>query len=1084
MAGKIQGITIEIGGNTTKLQKALKNTNKEIKETQGELKQVERLLKLDPKNTELVAQKQKLLAKAIGDTKEKLDTVREAEKQVRDQFARGEVGEEQYRAIQREVVRTEQDLKKLEGRLKGVNESWEKAAKDIGNFGDKATNAGKSMTTNVTAPIAAAGIAATVMGSQFDDAIAKVSTIADVNEIPLDTLRQQILDLSDDTGIAAEKIADDVYNAISAGQKTGDAVAFVAQSSKLAKAGFAESAQSLDLLTTIMNAYGLEADEVNKVSDMLIQTQNKGKVTVGELSSAMGKIIPTAKANGVELDQVSAGYAILTSNGIAAAEATTYMNGMFNELGKTGSKTDEALRELSGKSFKQLMDEGASVTDVLAMLNENAEKNGLSLADMFGSAEAAKAALTLLGDDASTFNETVKQMNDSTGATEEAFEKLQTAGEKTRISFNEIKNAAMELGAVMLPIIEELAEKISELADRFKALSPETKELILIIAGIVAAIGPVLLIIGKFATAISGIMTIVTPLVTALGSSGLIGALASVGGVIAVVVAAIAGLVIMFKTMWETNEEFRDRVMAIWEQIKYIFTSVIEYIKMNVQKSIEEFQVFWSKHGEKIIEIVSAMWENIQNLINAAMEIIQGILNVFIGLFTGDWNTFSKGISQIWEGLWRGIQSIIDFAFKFIKDGIGVFISEITGNWGAFGEAIRASWELQWDLIKAIVDSVIIITKGIIQGFIQLITGDWDGFKQTMIDTWQGLWDAVNGVVSRAWDLLSGSFSILLKSISTWFTDLKESAIQWGKDVINGFADGIKEKISSAVSAASDLANGVSSSIRNFFEIASPSKLMKRFGKFIAEGLAKGIEGGSTIVKEQADLIAQVVGNALTSVQETVNQTVAVIQKEFELWKLSNQGLAGSSEELKQKLQMQEEQQKALTEELKVTELALEKIGNTYGYASEEAMKYREKLLDIKIEQQELTNSIADTSKEIENMRTQMSKVNYSYTGKSGESSSKGSLAYSLYVGNAGGTSGKYSASQEAYEAGRDILAREIAMREGVDMSVGKSMADQQMRENAKAIEQNITINSPKALNPSETAKEFKKASQKMALEY
>ena len=186
-------------------------------------------------------------------------------------------------------------------------------------------------TIRAVGAVAAAIYAGPVQAAQkYETAMAKVGTIADTKQVPLEQLSSEIMKLSNTTGIAAEAIADDVYNAISAGQQTGDAVNFVSYSTKLAKAGFAESAQTLDVLTTILNAYGMEAEEVSKVSDMLVQTQNKGKVSVGELSSVMGKIIPTANANNVALEQLCAGYAIMTSKGIAAAETTTYMNSMLN----------------------------------------------------------------------------------------------------------------------------------------------------------------------------------------------------------------------------------------------------------------------------------------------------------------------------------------------------------------------------------------------------------------------------------------------------------------------------------------------------------------------------------------------------------------------------------------------------------------------------------------------------------------------------------------------------------------------------------------------------------------------------------
>ena len=200
--------------------------------------------------------------------------------------------------------------------------------------------------------MAAAIYAGPVQAAQsYETALAKVATIADTQAVPLQQFSQEILTLSNTTGVAATAIAEDVYNAISAGQKTGDAVNFVTNSTKLAKAGFAETSQTLDVLTTILNAYGMSADKVGMVSDMLVQIQNKGKVTVGELSSVMGKIIPTANAYNVSLEQLGATYAIMTSKGIAAAETTTYANSMLNELGKSGTVADKALRSAAGSGF-------------------------------------------------------------------------------------------------------------------------------------------------------------------------------------------------------------------------------------------------------------------------------------------------------------------------------------------------------------------------------------------------------------------------------------------------------------------------------------------------------------------------------------------------------------------------------------------------------------------------------------------------------------------------------------------------------------------------------------------------------------
>ncbi len=219
------------------------------------------------------------------------------------------------------------------------------------------------MSAAVTAPIMGIGTAAVAGALNFEDAMAKVSTIADTTEVPLEDLKKSILDLSNETGIASSEIADNVYNAISAGQSTGDAVNFVQNATRLATAGFAESADTLDVLSTILNAYGLEATEVGNVSDMLIQTQNKGKTTVSELASSMGKVIPTANAYGVSLDQLCTSYAIMTANGsdtycrsYYVTDDAVYMTGRYYESGYK-----MAVYAFDGSGIKALFTVGTSV---------------------------------------------------------------------------------------------------------------------------------------------------------------------------------------------------------------------------------------------------------------------------------------------------------------------------------------------------------------------------------------------------------------------------------------------------------------------------------------------------------------------------------------------------------------------------------------------------------------------------------------------------------------------------------------------------------------------------------------------------
>ena len=437
---------------------------------------------------------------------------------------------------------------------------------------------------------------------KFQTSMAKVGTIADATAVPLNALQKDIISLSNEIGVNANSIAEDVYNAISAGQKTEDAVGFVGQAVKLAKGGFAETGQALDVMTTILNAYGKESSEAEAVADMLIQTQNKGKVTVAELSSVMGKIIPTANANNVALEQLCAGYAIMTARGIAAAETTTYMNSMLNELGKTGTTADKTLRAAAGGSFKDLMAQGMSVAEVLDILQAEAEKGGKSLADMFGSAEAGKAALTLMEDGVEGFNSQVAGMVNSTGAAESAFKKMsETTEEKIAKAKNALNNLAIVLGDTFLPYVTTGAQKVSELVTKFSAWAQENPELLSTIvkigAGIAAfAVGGKAAKLGflEIKGGILSVATVFTKLKAMGGIQGVLGKLGGVkgifggiGGKLLPIIGIITAIGVAIKLISGNLDEVRgfiqktfgDTGLAVFDKVWGVITNIGNAIK-------------------------------------------------------------------------------------------------------------------------------------------------------------------------------------------------------------------------------------------------------------------------------------------------------------------------------------------------------------------------------------------------------------------------------------------------------------------------------------------------------------------------
>ena len=285
---------------------------------------------------------------------------------------------------------------------------------------------GKSLIGAVGKILAAAGIgkmlqAAFTEGSAFETEVAKVGTIADTTKVPIGELKEQISDLSGTMGIAAGDLAEATYQAISAGQDTGDAVAFAGQAAKLAAAGFTSSSSAVDILTTALNAYGLGADKATHVSDVLLTTQNLGKTSVDELSASMGRVIPLAAAYKVNVENLSSGLAIMTANGIATAEATTYTKSMLNELGDTGSTVGKILQKETGQGFAELMDSGQSLGDVLQVLYDSVGGDATKFAALWSSVEAGTGALSLANSGAEKFNDVLAQMENSSGATETAY---------------------------------------------------------------------------------------------------------------------------------------------------------------------------------------------------------------------------------------------------------------------------------------------------------------------------------------------------------------------------------------------------------------------------------------------------------------------------------------------------------------------------------------------------------------------------------------------------------------------------------------------------------------------------------------
>ena len=724
------------------LRDSLKNVNSLQSKIDGYTKQSAAIDKNKERLAQLNAEHDRL-QQELQQTSEPTEALRRKleknESQIQQTTARIREQEQQldtYGQELREAGINTDNLEEANGRLQRSYDKLKTSQQALQQINEKQQQVNASIsqtkgqlmgTIGTITAVAAAVYAGPVQSAQaYETAMAKVATIADTSAVPLDAMSQQIVALSNQTGIAATAIADDVYNAISAGQSTADAVNFVTNSTKLAKAGFAESSQTLDVLTTILNAYGMSADKVGAVSDMLIQTQNKGKVTVGELSSVMGKVIPTANSNGVALEQLTASYAIMTSKGIAAAETTTYLNSMMNELGKSGSKTDKLLRSATGSSFKELMASGKSLGEVLQIVQDEAGKSGLSIADMFGSAEAGKAAVTLLSNGVDGFNSSVQDMVNSVGATQSAFETMdQTTEAKMQKAKNSITNLGIVLGQNLLPIVGNLADKVASLVTKvseFAQENPKAVQTVLkLVAGLaglkVAGLGTKL----GFLEAKKGVLGIMGAFekFKALKAAESLGGVATKAGGIAVklgpivAVAAAIGAAIYYvannleDVRAKIQQTFGDEGLKIFDQIWASITMVGDAFK--------------TAFAGVSTEVFSTLQQILPTIISTLQTAATSILPVLVQLITQLAPLLAQFVSAILPVLGQLITAIIQIAGQLITAVLPIIIELIAQLIPVVTQIISAILPVIIELLNTLLPVVMQIIQAVLPIIIELL---------------------------------------------------------------------------------------------------------------------------------------------------------------------------------------------------------------------------------------------------------------------------------------------------------------------------------------------------------------------------
>lgn len=413
--------------------------------------------------------------------------------------------------LEKALKKSREKSKKSNDPLEKQRKSTQLTVKELQNLDSVASKALNGIIKGFAAvATASAGalVAVSKIGTEFESSFAQVETIMDTSQMSVEDMRSSIQNLSSEMGVSASELSGAVYNAISATGDTANAVSLVGDATRLATAGFTDAESALSVLTTTINAYGMSAADAESISDSLIQTQNLGVTTIDQLASAMGKAISTASAYNVNLGNLESAYVSLTKAGISTEESTTYISSMLNELGDTGSEVGKILKKETGKSFGTLMKEGKSLGDVIEVLSDHVDGSAESLMNLWGSAEAGKAANAIVSQGLDTFNDNLEKLQNSAGTTEKAYSTMaDTLEHKTQMVKTEAQNLAISIYEQIKPALSDIADAALEFIQNFDFTQAvnAVKTFVAILASAGAAIG-----VFKAALLISDISKFVT----------------------------------------------------------------------------------------------------------------------------------------------------------------------------------------------------------------------------------------------------------------------------------------------------------------------------------------------------------------------------------------------------------------------------------------------------------------------------------------------------------------------------------------------------------------------------------------------
>lgn len=904
MANRIKGITVEIGGDTTGLDKALKSVNTSIKSTQSALKDVNRLLKLDPSNTELLSQKQRLLKDAIGATKEKLDSLKAAQEQAKQQLENGELGQDKYDALQREIVETEEELRRLQQEAATTSTALSKidvAGQKMEAVGNSIAGAGKKM-MGVTTVIGGVGVAAVKTAADFDSAMSQVAAVSGATGKDFDALRSKAREMGSKTKFSATEAAEAMNYMAMAGWKTEDMLGGIEGVMNLAAASGEDLATTSDIVTDALTAFGLSAKDSGHFADILAAASSNANTNVSMMGETFKYCAPIAGALGFSAEDTAEAIGLMANAGIKSSQAGTALRTIMNNLAGDVKISGKAIGDVTiattnaDGSMRDLSDILADCRSAFGNLTESEKAQA---AESLVGKNAMSGFLALMNAGEGDIEKLSSAIDNCDGSAEKMAMTMQDnlAGQLTILK-SQLQELAISFGDILMPAIRSIVSKLQGFVDKLNGMDEGTKRTVVTIALLVASIGPLLIIIGttisKIGVAMQGFVKLangVSKLKVAIqGGTGVLGklgaALGEVSAPVLAVVAVIAVLVAAFVHLWRTNEGFRDAIIGTWNRIKDTISGFCQGIvdRLNAlgfqfTDIVDVLKTVWDGFCQILAPIFEGVFNHIANILSTVTGVITGILDVFIGIFTGNWSQAWTGVKEIFSSIWNGISSFFTNILNVIKGVADVVLGWFGTSWNEVWTNIKTFFEGIWngivsfftgiwEIIKNVVQTGIMLIGSILEAAVDIITLPfrfiWENCKEIII----AVWDAIKSKVTTVINAVASVISTVMNAIKTVFTTVWNAI----KTVVTTVVNAIKSVVTTVFNAIKSIATTVWNAVKT--AVTTPVNAIKSTVTSVFNSVKSTVTSIFNGIKSTATSVWNGIKSAITTPIEAAKNKV------------------------------------------------------------------------------------------------------------------------------------------------------------------------------------------------------------------